>query len=970
MKYLFYIAICAGNICIQAQSYQLSFQHINSNNQLPEAEISCLYEHHGLLYIGTEAGLFAFNGGTVFNIPLEPSGDKVNITSMMSDSLGNLWIGSYDGLYIYNKKEKTTAIHSYAGRELNYVETIHCDENGNIWLLSSADNNAIVSYNIFSSQLNYFGNNYNSIRSFRKENGKMKELWFTETKGAYKIIFEKEKPVVKRYLDGGDNTEVSHVNDIYVDIEGTALLSTQKGLKLVSSFDLQKDEEVLQNVYPGNVNSTIIYRNVLFISTSTEGLIVFDMPHQKVVARYKEKSKDEGSASSNSIKFSRVFNHCLYVVTTNNTIDYCGLSDNEFSLIRPSLVNDGFKDIAIHRDKIWLVGNDSAIYEMNGNEFTPSTEIKGPAQRIQTLGRSVYTMNGRTLKEYGPEKTTTYFFENSYVTNIYGVQKNGDSIFVNTNSGIFQLADGRADRIKGLQDEVYLWYEHLLPLNETTLLVNAYYSYFLVLKKHGPQYIKEKLIQHIDKVNQVWVFKDRISPDKIVIIDDEGICLLDTIRDTVIPIKASQGNKQYRMVSEGLASLVVVTDKSVETCYFSGDSLKTFKSHTNIPLETIENNDVVVKERKLYIPTKKGVLVYDEQKQQSGTYQLNINNIHISNETYKTTLNDDTIKTRFSKSEISMDVGLWSSHIHHQTSIKYFLSKEDAGLVTEGRKSKIYFERISPGTHILTIQALDKEGKKLAEEKIIIIVQKEWYQSTWFYMILGFVILSMSYVLFRWRLKVENKKTQKQETMLRKIKESENLALRSQMNPHFIFNTLNSINTYIVNEDTENASSYLNMFSKLIRNTLDLTRSEKVTLEQELTTLKLYMDIEKSRTNFKFDYQIRIDKNVDPDFIKIPPLIIQPFVENSIWHGIQGMEGRGLIEIGIDEQTDHLITIHITDNGIGRKEAKLKERASHGLNITKERLSIWNEKSYFEIIDLVNEKNQSTGTKAIIYLYY
>ncbi len=972
MKGRFYILILLNCLSVHAQSYQLSFQHVNTSNELPDAEISCLYEHNHLLYIGTEDGLYAFNGGSAFKIPLEVSGEKVNVTSIIADSLGNLWIGSQNGLYIYNKEEKTTRIQRYGNSELNYMEAFYCDKDGNVWLLSGADNNAIVTYNIYSTKLRFYGDNFNSVKAVKAEKGALKEIWFKETKGAYRITLNKEKTVINGFVDGENGSEICNVNDIYVDADGTALLSTEKGIKIISSFDLNEHEKTFQALYPGNVLSTAIHDNVLFISTATGGLIVFDIPHQREITRFKKDPEFEGSMGSNTIKFVRIFNRCLYIVNNNNTVDYCGLYDNEFSLVQSPEKAGGFHDIAIYRNRLWLVGNDSSIYEMGKNEFNISTEINSPVQRIQAHQGKLYTMNGNILKEYSGEQSTTYIFENSFVTNIYGVQTNGDSLYANTNSGLYQLTNGKVKPFKGLQDEVYRWYEHMLFINQTTVLVNAYYSYFLLVRKKGDQYVNDKLVLLIEKVNQLRVLKNATQPDKILIVTDDGISTWDPKNDSIKKIKTSGNTKQYRIANEGLVSLLLITIQGVEDCYFSGDTLKTFHSKTNIPVESIENNDVASAERKLYIPLKNGVLVYDEQNKYSGDYKLHINNIIVSNKVYRTNWQGDTIRSRYSKSELSMDIGLWSSHIHQHTSIKYFLSEKDAGSVIEGRKSNIYFEKISPGTHTLTIQALDRNGEVLATEKITIIIEEEWYQTGWFYLGIVFIILLTGYLLFRWRLNVENRKTRKQELMLRRIKESENLALRSQMNPHFIFNTLNSINTYILNEDNENASSYLTMFSKLIRSTLDLTRSEKVTLEQEISTLKLYMDIEKSRTNFKFDYQINIDKNIDPHFTKVPPLIIQPFVENSIWHGIQGLEGRGLIDIEIISTEEELVTIRITDNGIGRKEVKAAPttRISHGLAITSERLSIWNEKSHFEITDLTDEKGKPSGTQVIIYLYY
>ena len=165
-----------------------------------------------------------------------------------------------------------------------------------------------------------------------------------------------------------------------------------------------------------------------------------------------------------------------------------------------------------------------------------------------------------------------------------------------------------------------------------------------------------------------------------------------------------------------------------------------------------------------------------------------------------------------------------------------------------------------------------------------------------------------------------------------RIAETEMAALRAQMNPHFIFNCLNSIQFFTAQNDSEKASDYLTKFSRLIRLVLENSRSEKVTLANELDTLRLYIEMEAMRFPQKLHYRIRVDDWVDVDSIQMPPLLLQPFVENAIWHGLMHKEEGGTVTVQIQQNPENLLHIEITDDGIGRQRAaefKSKSATKH-----------------------------------------
>ncbi len=202
--------------------------------------------------------------------------------------------------------------------------------------------------------------------------------------------------------------------------------------------------------------------------------------------------------------------------------------------------------------------------------------------------------------------------------------------------------------------------------------------------------------------------------------------------------------------------------------------------------------------------------------------------------------------------------------------------------------------------------------------------------------------------------------------------------LRIQMNPHFIFNALNSIKLYIINNEQKNAVHYLNKFSKLIRKILDASSVKETSLAEELETMDLYMSIENIRFSNGIQHETTVDPSINLDTIKVPPLVLQPFLENSIWHGLSSKKGVKKILISVHQSNKQFIEINIEDNGIGRTEsAKIKadkviHRKSIGINLTRERLAnfVKNFQHSFSLTydDLKDADDNALGTKLTLQI--
>ncbi len=202
--------------------------------------------------------------------------------------------------------------------------------------------------------------------------------------------------------------------------------------------------------------------------------------------------------------------------------------------------------------------------------------------------------------------------------------------------------------------------------------------------------------------------------------------------------------------------------------------------------------------------------------------------------------------------------------------------------------------------------------------------------------------------------------------------------LRSQMNPHFIFNSLNSIKLYIINNEKENAVYYLNKFSKFIRKILIASTEKEITLEDELDTMQLYLNIENIRFSNDIIFTMHVEPGINISTIKVPSLILQPFLENALWHGLSSKKDDKQIELRVYKINNNFINISIMDNGIGRKASekinqdRVLKRKSVGLAITKARLSNFSKRfttDYkMDIDDLLDAEGNPTGTRVVVHI--
>ena len=270
------------------------------------------------------------------------------------------------------------------------------------------------------------------------------------------------------------------------------------------------------------------------------------------------------------------------------------------------------------------------------------------------------------------------------------------------------------------------------------------------------------------------------------------------------------------------------------------------------------------------------------------------------------------------------------------------------------------------------INSLEKDRElyesqnKLYESEQQITVENYKRQRLIIYSLIGGLLLLLAAVYFMY-------KSNKQRRLANNLLALK--SLRSQMNPHFIFNALNSVNSFIAQNDERTANRYLTDFSTLMRNVLNNSEEDFIPLSKEIELLELYLKLEHSRFKDKFDYKVEIDENLKVSEYQIPPMLLQPYIENAIWHGLRYKEEKGFLKIAFFQKNEESICIEISDNGIGRKKSKelktanQQKQQSKGMANIKKRVAILNE-MYSDKVDVFIEDlySNNTGTKVVLTL--
>lgn len=389
----------------------------------------------------------------------------------------------------------------------------------------------------------------------------------------------------------------------------------------------------------------------------------------------------------------------------------------------------------------------------------------------------------------------------------------------------------------------------------------------------------------------------------------------------------------------------------------------------------------------LFFGTKSGISYFHPDSilsKASVTQKVHISSLNVLNKSEYTDPDSHQIDLSYKDNFFTINYFLPDYHHIYKNIYRYKLEGlDEKWRYTDYRSPTAYYTNVPSGKYTFIVQAANSENNWSNEyAQLSLYINPPYWKTWWFLLTIIAFTSSTVFLLLRYRLKQLVIRRTEKHKLNKTIAELELKALQAQMNPHFIFNAINAIQHFIINKNVRDANNYLSKFAQLMRLYLESSKNKFIPLSQEILLLTLYLELEKLRFSDKMDYSIQIDSNLDVDSVDIPSMLLQPFIENSINHGITALKDRkGFIEIIMSQQNDKLLII-IEDNGIGIKKSEEQQtnyihtHKSRGMQIVNERISTLqqseNRKIEIKIIDKQTDNDirnsASSGTRIEIVI--
>jgi ligand-binding sensor domain-containing protein len=966
-----------------------------NNNELSNQTVrSLLQDKEGDIWIGTEGGLTKYEVQTKkFTQYKRKIIDKYSLSndtvrSIFEDSFGNLWVGTQNGLNLLNKQTGTffQFFSNSSGNNSisnNVVTDIIEDTLGNIWF---ATEKGINKLNLSNKKITYYfcdRQNKNSLSS--------------DT--VYSIIQDREG-----YIWAGTEN-------------GLCRLNTENGIFTRYQYDPDDPNSLSSNKIVTVFEDS---DGLLWIGTSDKGLITYD-PKNNIFSKYQYTSDDANSISNNSIssiyedksgiiwigtakginkidRNSYKFRHYQHIKNTDNS-----LSNNSVW----SFCEDSVGSIWIGTDEgLNLYNKKSGVFKLLKNISPDNNSISGNkiSAVVQDNDGDIWTGTGGAGVEVIKANSTEYY----QVVNLYKdinskidntvwcmrLDKDGN-IWIATNNGLY-CYNKKSDELKSYKHNSYNPYS-----------ISNNIIYYIYEDNEGILWFcSYNGLNRYDKINKKFYAYKHIPNDSLSIStsitygifeDKSGIMWVGTGGGGLNRFDKEKGIFKYYTEKDGLANNVVygiLEDNNQNLWLSTNDGISKF----NINTETFVNYDIkdgvqgsefngnaILKtnDGEFYFGGMNGFNAFYPQEIRQNKYipPIVITSFKIFNEYHKTEIRDgDTITLSYKDNFFSFEFSALDYSNPAKNKYAYKLENYDKEWIyCDANRRFADYTKVNPGTYKFCVKGTNRDGVWNDDGiSVTIIISPPWW-ATWTFRILFilFVIISTWYFLSR-RFRQIRKKHEIEKKVLeieKQLFDLEQKSLRLQMNPHFIFNSLNSIQSFIINNDSDKATLYLAKFAQLMRLILANSSEPFVPVKDELKALVYYMDIENLRFDNKFDYSIHVDPEIDDDFIGIPPMIIQPYVENAILHGIINKHGRGKLSVKLSMKDDSIYCV-VEDDGVGRTKAEeIKSRSGlthkpRGMIITKERLEILNKqvkgKISVNVIDLTDENGEAAGTKVEI----
>ncbi len=695
-------------------------------------------------------------------------------------------------------------------------------------------------------------------------------------------------------------TGSDYISSVLEDRNGILWISTyDKGVfcyrdnQLIYHFDI-KDAKIITQDHENNI----------WISSLKEGVF-------KINPFINQHQHFENITFNNSPIYALAPNDSSGIWCTNGDVIYL-LKDNEFYKADFQNTENSFNEILQVRPGTLLVGETSKMpFALEGirlNHAKKTIEIDRVGQSKDILKKLIYN----------PQKDEIISFNQYHLYFIHPDE-------------LFKTLDNKI-----INERIYNIYYN--PENE--LIINAKKNYSF---QNGKADVCEKLARFNNKI-----ISDHLNlNDNTELFNIEGDSLYVMKNDKIYNLSAAfeqQIDFQIKHLAYHDSTLFIATSKNIYICENPLNALKNetvFLHMANIPFRAI--HAILFNNEKLFVASDDGLT--------SISYQ----NLHdISTQPpipYFQTIQLNDKENQVNQNEISFvgnqRVNIAFSCINYSISpviFSYMLEGSDSDW-NIAKSNNVVLQNLSKGNYNFKLRARKSTSDWSEPIYFGITVDATIWQHPLFYFVVFILISGLAFLVLIRQKNIELRRRELEHQILL----SEQKSLQAMMNPHFIFNSLGSIQNYLLHNKPNEAGVYLSQFARLIRQNLNAINSPLIHLEEEVDRLKNYLDLEKLRMGNKFSYYIEIDEDIEADEILIPSMIVQPFVENSIWHGIANMEEKGFIGIKFKHKGEYSLQIIVEDTGIGINNAvkygfKKDNHLNLGNDITRKRLNLLGQK--------------------------
>lgn len=963
-------------ICLSQKTYRQ--ENIGFKDGLPSDFVSCTAKIEGKLYIATQRGLCLYDG-----YQFVKTNYITTQTTHLVEKNSNLYfyfhgngVGSIKN--IFDKPTRIANV-NYSDHNTNndHYDNIYVDNENRIWCSDQNNVKYFIKNSTFNESFTIDANN-KDVRFFASflEPKNKESIWIATHKGLF-VWDKKSKKLSKHSNKNLQNHSyvsaslVSKDKILFTTNENRILLYTIS-TNTIQIFDDFKTLDGPINIKKNNQNSIFIY-NKRQIHT----LDLFSLKHH-LIFNTKNKINDVYNDKETKIIW----------VSTNKGLVKLTENDGAITTLHPpkEFSNPIFSIVQDEEETIWMTFKSNEIYG-----YTKS----GVWKKFTYNGEKCLFGNLSIIKKtiIISSNSGVFKIENNQLTKILNTTYDVRKSIIDSNNNLWTIEEKGKIRVykNGIENV------HFIKNNSDFWNTNTFND--ITEDKTGRIWIaswmpKDYGIAFFDKKNQMFfeISKLKYYENKRYIVTDYYNRIGFTKNNNIIfsghggfntctkngVIIHALNTLDYKIANDQIEGITGDSEGNIWFGCAEGLYVYSFKLNKAIrfsQIDGLETNDItngfcLLKNDQIAVGTDSKIQIIDLKKILISKIYNGLELIVIEKDGEFLPNTKNVIELNYNFTELDLHFSSLSYLEKEKVVYRYKFEGDDKWNYL-GSNPKLPLVKLPPGQYKLIVEVGDNlnnwQKKSL---KIDIHINPPFYRTIWFYILIGLFVTLIGFLINRYLIIHEKREGE----LKRKIKDVEMQILRSQMNPHFLFNSLNSINSFIIQQKTSEASGYLTTFSKLMRNILDNSRYSSISLSKEIETLELYLELESVRLDHKFDYEIIYDENLDLFGIMFPPLILQPFVENSIWHGLHNKKGTGKLQL-IFEDKDESILVRIIDDGIGRtasallKQKEVKHK-SYGIDITIDRLIMLNAKNKFEIIDLYDENNLSRGTEVQLEIFY